>query len=56
VYFFTLLTFSLIAGVLVGIGYGLASPGLVVAGYLSAFVGFLVALIRGLSELEKSRS
>jgi len=55
VYFFTLLTFSLIAGVLVGIGFGSGSPGLVVAGYLSAFVGFLVALTRGLSELQKSR-
>jgi predicted ATP-dependent serine protease len=55
VYFFTLLTFSLFAGVLVGLGYGSGSPGLVVAGYLAAFVGFLVALIRGLSELQKSR-
>jgi len=55
VYFFTMLTSSLIAGVLVAFGYSSQSPALVIMGSLAALVGFLIALVSGLSELRRSR-
>jgi Flp pilus assembly protein TadB len=54
VFFFVNLTSSLIAAVLIWMGYGLPAPWMVVTGLVVVIAGFVLALAQGLSELKHS--
>jgi len=54
VFFFVNLTSSLIAAVLIWMGYGLPAPWMVITGLVVVIVGFVLALAQGLSELKHS--